>query len=134
VETESDISKRRVLFERPSEAGQVDPNLTLEQCIERRAEISRALSDIAEIVDTIGRQLAAPRPDGDPAWASRAEAARKHYKRKSADHERAYLNLTQRVAMLDRDGVSHRFVRAARDLLPLESYREIWAAVGEGAQ
>jgi hypothetical protein len=128
VDTEN---QRTVLFERPSDADRVDPNLSLEQCIERRAEISRALSDIAEIIDTISRQLAAPRPDGDPEWPSRAEAARKHYKRKSADHERAYLNLTKRVAMLDRAGISQRFVRAAKDLLPLESYRQIWAVVGE---
>jgi hypothetical protein len=127
------LETRKILFDRPPEADQVDPDLTLDHCIERRAEISRLLSQIAEVIDSIKGQLASPRPDNsDPDWGSRAEAALKHYKRKHTDHERALVNLSRRVAMLEREVVSQRFVRVAKELLPVESYRQIWAAVGEG--
>jgi hypothetical protein len=124
------LEQRRVLFERPTEADQVGPDLTLDHLLDRRAEISRLLSQISETIDTIKRQLESPRPENsDPDWASRAAAALKRYKRKLLEHERAFSNLTAAARAVEREGEARKFVRAAKAMLPHEMYAAVWAEV-----
>jgi hypothetical protein len=64
---------RRVVYERPLEADKVDPELSLEQLGERRAKISRLISEIAESFDSIRGQLESDRASEDPEWGKEGD-------------------------------------------------------------
>jgi hypothetical protein len=142
---------RRVVYERPPEADKVDPELSLEQLGERRAKISRLISEIAESFDSIRGQLESDRASEDPEWARRATGAQRFFSRQHQDHQRALGNLNRRIAQLGGGGGKQAdrkaFIRHAREILPVETYDAIWDAAkrelrgdgfvgvsGEGAQ
>ena len=99
---------RRVVYERPLEADKVDPGLSLEQLGERRAKISRLISEIAESFDSIRGQLESDRALEDPEWARRATGAQRYFSRQLQDHQRALGNLNRRAAQLGGGGKQSR--------------------------
>src|ERR1700722_11787142 len=123
---------RRVVYERPLEADKVDPGLSLEQLGERRAKISRLISEIAESFDSIRGQLESDRALEDPEWARRATGAQRYFSRQLQDHQRALGNLNRRAAQLGGGGKQadrKLFIRHARKILAPETYNAIWAKV-----
>src|SRR5580700_4085736 len=95
---------RRVVYDRPPEADKVDPELSLEQLGERKAQISRLISEIAESFDSIRGQLESDRASEDPEWARRATGAQRYFSRQLQDHQRALGNLNRRAAQLGGGG------------------------------
>jgi hypothetical protein len=124
---------RRVVYDRPPEADKVDPELSLEQLGERKAQISRLISEIAESFDSIRGQLESDRASEDPEWARRATGAQRYFSRQLQDHQRALGNLNRRAAQLGGGGGKQAskklFIKHARTLLPAETYDAIWSRV-----
>jgi hypothetical protein len=142
MENETDYRNgraRRVDYIRPAEADKVDPNLTLEECVERRAVASETLSEITNSKDSIRSQLASAHATQkvtgiapNPIWQARANGAMRYYSRQYKDHQRAIENLSRRIREIRCEfpgGIDREFVRHARTLLPPEIYGEIWAKV-----
>jgi hypothetical protein len=126
--------QRRVVYKRPPETDKVNPDLSLEECIERRAEISRLMSEMAESIDSIKGQLDAAKlgTPTETVWIRRASGALRFYVRQHGDHQRAYWNINRRVLKLEQQDSARQFVRAAKTFLPKDTYSQIWALVGEG--
>jgi hypothetical protein len=141
MENETDYSAgrtRRVEYSRPLEADRVDPNLSLEELVERRAVISAQLSEMAESVDSIKGQLeaaeqAATGVPTNPDWLRRANGALRYFARQHQDHQRALGNLNRRASQLGQTDAKQAgrkaFIRHARTLLPPETYGAIWSRV-----
>jgi hypothetical protein len=136
----SDCRQRRPSFDRPPEADRVDPKLSLEECVERRATISAALSEIAESIESIKGQIESSQVSeevtgvsANPEWSRRAVAALRYYTRQHQDHQRALGNLNRRAIQLGQSGGKQAgrkaFIRHARTLLPAETYDAIWSRV-----
>jgi hypothetical protein len=130
----------RVDYQRPPEADRVDPDLTLDECIERRAVISEALSEISAAVDNIKGQLESAEVaqlttgvSTNPEWSRRANGALRYHTRAYQDHQRALGNLNRRAVQLGQSGGKQAdrkaFIRHARALLPPELYEAIWSKV-----
>jgi hypothetical protein len=70
----------------------------------------------------------------DAERVRRVHAAQRHYERQRGEHARALENLSRRIAHLENAEKSREkaFVEAARELLPVESLRQIWARVEAG--
>jgi hypothetical protein len=129
---------RRVEYPRPPETDRVDPNLSLDELVERRAVISAQLSEIAESVDSIKGQLeaaeqAATGVPTNPDWFRRANGALRYFVRQHQDHQRALGNLNRRASQLgqtdSKQAGRKAFIRHARTLLPPETYGAIWSRV-----
>jgi hypothetical protein len=130
----------RVDYQRPPEADRVDSNLSLEECVERRATISAAVSEIAESIDAIKGQLESAEVSQittgvstNLEWLRRATGALRYYTRRHQDHQRALGNLNRRAVQLGQSGGKQAdrkaFIRHARALLPPELYEAIWSKV-----
>jgi hypothetical protein len=130
----------RVDYPRPPEVDRVDPSLTLEECVDRRAIISETLSEISAAVDNIKGQLEsaevaqlATGVSANPEWSRRANGALRYHTRAYQDHQRALGNLNRRAIQLGQSGGKQAgrkaFIRHAREILPPELYSSIWAKV-----
>jgi hypothetical protein len=126
---------------RPVEIEFVDPALSADALVARRAILSTQLADLAESIASIRTQLesseAAEVTLGkypDTEWVRRVHKAARHFGRQHGEHARAIENLSRRIVYLENTEVSREraFVEAARKLLPVESLRQIWARVEAG--
>jgi hypothetical protein len=127
-----DDTEEDTQYVRPSECDRVDPDATLDSLLERRGVISGKLFELGDAIDSIRFQRE-NKASADPAWARRAAAALHHFKRHFQEHERAVVNITMAVSRLEKQDSARQFVRAAKELLPVETFNAVWAAVGESA-
>jgi hypothetical protein len=127
---------------RPIEIDFVDPNMSADALVARRAIISLQMGDIADSIASIKTQIenseAAESKLGvyrDAEWVRRVHAAQRHYGRQYAEHARAIDNISRRIAHLETVQTSREaaFLAAAEELLPTVSLREIWRRVEAGA-
>jgi hypothetical protein len=129
---------------RPIEIDFVDPALSVDALVARRAILSLQMGDIADSIASIKTQIesseAAETTLGsyrDAAWVRLVHAAQKHYERQHGEHCRAIENLSRRIAHLEHAEMSleKAFLAAAEELLPVETVRELWRRVdaGDGA-
>jgi hypothetical protein len=133
--------KRREIPARPIEIEFVDPSLSIDALIARRAILSVQLADVADSVASIGTQIATAEaaeatggPYRDAQWVRRVRSAQRHYERQHAEHTRALENISRRIAHLESAEESRdaAFVAAAQELLPVETVRELWRRVEAG--
>lgn len=146
-EDQTDFSngrRPRIVYERPGEADIVNPKLTLEECLERRAYCSASLSEISACINSIKNQLDLAEVTQtrtgiptNPIWKQRAAGALRYYGRQHQDYSRALGNLSRRIIKLeniaDNKSRAQAFIRKARALLPKETYLGIWSRVGVNA-
>jgi hypothetical protein len=137
-----DWRTRRVNYDRPQETDSIDDSLTLQDCLERRAVLSRQLSAVASAVDCIRTQLE-NREIGqittgvptDMVWKRKATSALRFSSRSREDHNRALKNLNSRIKFLEsrKDQRHLAFVESAKAVLPEPIFNSIWSRVDAGA-
>jgi hypothetical protein len=134
-----DWRTRRVNYDRPQETDIISDSMTLKECLERRAVLSRQLSEVASAVDCIRTQLESREIEQittgvptDMVWKRKATSALRYSSRSRDDHNRALKNLNSRIKFLEfREDSRHMaFVEAASVILPPETISAIWAKAG----
>jgi hypothetical protein len=136
-----DWRTKRVFYDRPQETDAIDDNLTLKECLERRAVLSRQLSDVASAVDCIRTQFESREIEQittgvptDLVWKRKATSALRFWSRSRDDHNRALKNINSRIKFLEfrKDQRHLAFVAVVAGLLPASRVSEIWAMVDAG--
>jgi hypothetical protein len=136
-----DWRTRRVNYDRPKETDAIDYNLTLTECLERRAVLSRQLSEVATAIDSIRTQLEGREVEQittgvptDMVWKRKATSALRYSSRSHEDHNRAIKNLNSRIKFLEfrKDSRHMAFVESAKVILPEPIFNSIWSLVDAG--
>jgi hypothetical protein len=126
---------------KPVEVEFVDPSLSADALIARRAIISLQLSDIDDSLSSIRTQISSAEDAEarlgiyrNPEWARRVHAAAKHFDRQRNEHLRALENLSRRIAYLEQaeECRERAFVAVAERMLTVALVRELWARVDAG--
>jgi hypothetical protein len=124
----------RMIYDRPAAVDEVDGDLTLEECVPIRNDVSMKLHEILRSIDSIKSQMEwgdakQTTTDADIVWRLRAAEALRHLRRDSEDYRRARDNLNTRIRMLRNGDTCRAYERAfmahAKAVLARDVYEKI---------
>jgi hypothetical protein len=131
----------RKFYPRPLECdNEINPELSLAQCLERRRVIATTISELEDNIASIQDQLTLAKQAKeltgemvDVEWAGRATAALRGYHRVHREYLAALKVLNRHINGLRHRNEREAFIDVAQQLLEPKMFHRIWDQVRQGA-